>query len=165
MTAERLSEENLEAFEVRAEQKLQDFAEYVGILSDPEKGSALRKRAREQLLELFVDPTTRISSFPGPEGETRSYSVERLTKELEEASSAKLRISLEEVKSSPFQRTEEERYEGKLEFRMIREYQGKEGGTQEGEYEVRTLMKRVPKRFGDEEELVWELFLGQMRGE
>lgn len=64
-----LTRKNLGAFESRAVEKLEDYADYLGMVSDSVLDDSFREQARENLFGLFLEGTapesTSPTDFPG----------------------------------------------------------------------------------------------------
>ena len=56
LTADRLRPRQLRALEVRAQQKLRDFYDYLNLVGNPSLDSTFRAEAARQALLLFADP-------------------------------------------------------------------------------------------------------------
>ena len=162
LTAEELSEANLRAFERRAVQKLRDLAARIRILSDPERDEALRERAREQVLKLFVRADVPISGFPSRNASADSNTAEGLLSALKKDPEGPVRLRIEGADCAPFQRTEEGIYRSRVSFRMVRTFPDQKQNRREAELEAELLLKKVEKRFGTESQQVWECLLGRV---
>lgn len=156
LTRDQLSEAQLSAFEIRAQQKLQDFIDYLNMVGDPSLDSAFRTEAARQAEALLASPPA--------EREVRKN----------RPSSAALRVaSLPEFMRTavgplaitaltirqPLELDGSAQYRGKLSFKTLLTGSGEEGTGHEADVVVR----KVEKSFGDEIKVVWEVFLGEIR--
>jgi len=64
LVAPALTRRNLEAFESRAVEKLEDYADYLGMVSDSGLDCSFREQARENLFGLFLEGTAPESTPP-----------------------------------------------------------------------------------------------------
>lgn len=64
LVAPALTRRNLEAFESRAMGKLEDYADYLGMVSDSGLDNRFREQARENLYGLFLESTDQESTPP-----------------------------------------------------------------------------------------------------
>ena len=64
LVAPALTRRNLEAFESRAVEKLEDYADYLGMVSDSGLDFSFREQARENLFWLFLEGTAPESPHP-----------------------------------------------------------------------------------------------------
>lgn len=150
-TADHLSSDRLAALEVRAQQKLLDFADYVTLIGNPNIDSAFRQQAREQASQLFVHPQTFIvleeekllldSFFAeiGRRKENQQYAIQNI-----------------EI-TQPLRRESALQYSGSLTFSQPATADMPEV-THQRIAEI--WVKKVDKQFGDEKKQVWEVFLG-----
>lgn len=162
LTSEELSASSLKAFEARVPQKLRDFADRIGILSDPEQDSLLRERAKKQAIDLFLDEEREFESFPSIGSGESPYPVVDLVEDLGSGRTDRVLVEVEQVDTEPF-RKEGERYEAEFKVSLLVRAGKKEEET--GSFRGQAVLKKVPKRFGSEEKEVWELFLGSLEEE
>ena len=135
--SDQMTQERLRAFEARAQQKLQDLADYINILKDPNLDSAFRQQAMAQALALFEDDTSTFLQ--------KSYYEQPLVS----------KYIIEDIQiEKPLQEADNERYEGLLSFKS---------NTTTPPREAVIILKKVEKDFGDERRLIWEVLLGEIR--
>jgi len=83
LVAPALTRRNLEAFESRAVEKLEDYADYLGMVSDSGLDSSFRKQARENLFGLFLEgaaPESTITlSIPGDGFAKLAFMIDSVT--------------------------------------------------------------------------------------
>lgn len=169
LTSEEPSKASLKAFESRAEQKLKDLGEYLEIASDSSYSKAFRKRAAEQAIQLFDHGEEKLEGFPLNETERSDTTVQGFFQILVSKSSPLIETRFRSIGTSPLEEEKEKkaRYRGELRFELIcefRKHPEEEAFAQRRvEMEGTSILKKVAKRFGDEEEEVWEVFLGSLR--
>ena len=118
--SEPMNEERLRAFETRAQQKLQDLADYINILQNPDLDSTFRQQALSQAAALF---------------ESNTFSQKLLDGQV-----ASPRYAIEEIKiAKPLQAIDDKRYEGLLTFKSNKSASPKEAAI---------ILKKVEKDFG-----------------
>jgi hypothetical protein len=150
MDAQRLS-----IFEARAQQKLQDLADYINMLKDPGLDSTFRQQAMSQAVALFEDGNILVDKNPENEIAIRDFLKNLLD---ENQPTSKFTIdSIQTVK--PLQATGPERYEGILSFEgNIAPAQTPSINTPK---EIGMVLRKIKKEFGTEDKWVWEVFLSQ----
>jgi hypothetical protein len=148
-TSERISLDELAAFETRAQQKLQDFSDYVNLIADPTIDSLFREQATRQALSLFASTNTLVVLHDKKEtvadllyhlrrsGESPSYIIQ----------------SIEILHH--LQPTANQQYRGTLSFQQMLSQENAPAITRQADIRV----KKVEKTFGEKKEWVWEVFL------
>ncbi len=135
--SEPMNKERLRAFETRAQQKLQDLADYINILKDSALDSAFRHQAMNQALALFENDTSTFLQ--------KSYYEQPLVS----------KYIIEDIQiEKPLQEADNERYEGLLSFKS---------NTITPAREAVIILKKVEKDFGDERRMIWEVLLGEIQ--
>lgn len=155
LEAENLDREQLEVFTQRAKQKLKDLADYIAIISDSTYEKEFRYKAREQALELFGDTATvKQDTKLVPPGNAELY----LSALVDEYPGRRLTLQFTGVKLAEFpERVKEDLYLGRLSFNSsVNSSAAKRG-------EVPVIIKKVPKKFGNETHQVWEVMLGEIK--
>ena len=138
-----LSNVQLNAFEQKGLQRLKDLEDYVNLLSNEEVETRFKDQAREQAIKLFIDNELIISALSDvTQSGTTSYSFNepRIISGLEQRDNI---------------------YSGQMEFQLL-EYD-------QDQVKIGSAMKTVDffvvqntKTFGDHEEVIWEVLLGQL---
>jgi hypothetical protein len=164
--SKRPSKAELQAFETRSGQKVEELAEYIELLSDSSYGSAIRKRASEQALELFDRADRQLAGIYLNRGKQLEGKVPTVLDSLKARDDRIVQTEVKDLKSSSFERTEEGHYEGELSFTLTLTVGKEKGETPLIRKEVRmqgkSVLKKVSKNFGDDERMVWEVFLGSI---
>lgn len=149
--AEQPTVEELKAFEVRAIQKLQDFADYLNLLHQPALDSTFQQQAERQLKSLFVDSTVNITV-----GEQEKQRLQDLLNELREGVPTTEIYSLQNIEvAEALHAAESNQYIGTLSFEQLIDH---ESATSQARLAY-FVVKKVPKQFGREQEWVWEVLL------
>ncbi len=153
-TSEEISQEKLGAFEIRAQQKLQDFADYVNLVADTAIDSILRQQAVRQSLSLFAESSTPVSIDAGQQS-VEVFLTSRMT-----ASEEKHIFTVQDIQvREHLQPISAHQYEGWLSFQQ----QASEESQPWISRQARMIVEKVEKKFGSEKEQVWEVFLGEIK--
>lgn len=148
-TSERISTYELEAFEIRAQQKLQDFSDYMNLIADSTLDSTFREQAIRQALALFVSNNTPVAVHPKKE------TVEDLLHHLR-YSGESWNYTIQSIEILHRLRpTMGQQYRGVLSFQQTLSQENGPAITRQ----ANILVKKVEKTFGEKREWVWEVFL------
>lgn len=155
-TADYLSPDRLDALEVRAQQKLLDFADYVTLIGNPAIDSTFRQQAQEQARQLFIHPQTLIT------WEEEKLTLDSLLIKVEQGAGSQQyiiqNIEITQPLRQEFARQEStQQYSGTLTFSQPANAEMPEVTYQRV---AEIWVKKVDKQFGDEQKQVWEVFLG-----
>lgn len=127
LTGSTLPEENLQAFETRAIQKVYDWIDYLKLLKKNTYDSTMIVQVKEQAQALFVDQVV-VNLEIGTD------------------------FTIDQVRIlEPLRQTKIGLYEGLMTF-----------SSRDKAYQINFIARREPKRFGPNELLVWEVFLGNL---
>ena len=162
-TADYLSPDRLAALEVRAQQKLIDFADYVTLIGNPTIDSTFRQQAKEQAHQLFIHPQTLVA------WEEENLVLESFLHKMEQRSDNQLYIiqnievvqplKQDSARQEPIRRDSAQQYSGLLTFSQLLATEGQETAYPR---KVEIWVKKVDKKFGNEQKKVWEGFLGSI---
>lgn len=155
LTADRLSPAQLQAFELRAQQKLRDFFDYLTLVGDPSLDSTFRAEAAKQATDLFVNPQA-VVRIVATEQPAKDRAIGPWLEALAQSDEAVTFLSGEPALSRPLTLGDSLQYRGELLMTLPSD------GDAESEartYQVSVLVKRVAKDFGEDEMQVWEVFL------
>ena len=157
LTADRLRPRQLRALEVRAQQKLRDFFDYLNLVGDPSLDSTFRAEAARQALLLFADPQASVRLAPVGHP-PRTMTARQWLDELTRSDEAVAFTVGEPALSRPLTLTDSLQYRGELSVTTpVPDAEAARGKAQA--YPVRVVVKRVAKDFGEDEMQVWEVFL------
>lgn len=138
-----LSDAQLDAFGVRAEQKLKDFCDYTLVLADTAYPAEMLNHLQEMARSSFREETSRVLGL----------SLSEYIAALRNAQSLPLRLDPESFTwKQAFTLDESQKQLGSLAFRDER------GKT----YVAQISLQYVPKRFGNETQYVWTLLLEEI---
>jgi len=153
-TADHLSAEHQDALEVRAQQKLLDFADYITLISNPNIDSTFRQQANEQTRQLFIHPQTMISL------DEENIIIEEFLDKVRLSGKNQQYIVQNIEIAQPLRQESAQQYSGELTFSQQSVVDG-QGNTHQHQAEI--WVKKVDKKFGKEEKKVWEVFLGNIK--
>ena len=157
LTADRLSPRQLRALEVRAQQKLRDFFDYLNLVSNPSLDSTFRAEAARQALLLFADPRASVRLVPTGHP-PRTMTARQWLDELTRSDEAVAFTVGEPTLSRPLTLEDSLQYRGELS--VTTPVPDAEAASSKAQaYPVRVVVKRVVKSFGEDEMQVWEVFL------
>jgi hypothetical protein len=163
--SDSLSDQLLRAFEISATEKLNDFADYMKIISDTTLDLRFRQKATELIRNLFID--SNIDS----RGWSRVYNVigfntleQLLERSLLEGNSFWTQISQIAV-NNPYTCENDSAFIGNLSFNCRLIPYGindtLETGTEKLMIDI-YLLKKL-KSYGDEQFRAWEVYLGEIK--
>ncbi len=148
-TAERLSAEELTAFESRAVQKLEDFSDYVNLLADPDLDSVFRQQAIRQAISLFVNEQAEVMMG------TQKEEIRDFLQYIESDKQSFAGYVLQNISvKNPLQPNTDRAYSGILTFQQFLPEHNKTASRK-----AYVLVRKVPKSFGDQQEWVWEVLI------
>lgn len=151
-TANTLSAERLHGFEARGQDKIQEFGEYVGLISDPNTPAEWRKHAAEMALGCFLDPKTELQGLDNKKKQSLSQFLGYLQQKNSPQS-----WSIEGIQTEKPLQGEGAGYRGRLTFRLTQ----KKGG-QSKHFSAEIWLVKLEKAFGKQKQEVWELRLGKI---
>lgn len=159
-----LSDNNIVAFEQRAMQKLEDFSDFLAILSDTTIDSEFKKQAALMAVEIFINTENTISFSLSDDLSADEQTIEAFLLELQNGKLGILSIEIQNVSTSQkMKQSNNQEYKGlmKLELSIAnkRETQIKKNTVQ---LECEVMAKKVDKEFGNTSKMVWEVFLGDI---
>lgn len=147
-TSESLSEDNLEAFEYKAVEKLMDYADYLGIIYSEGYDSSFRQQARQNIRGFFNSPEHAEAALI-LEGYTGPY---------------KAYLTLIDAVDliQPLQRASDTRYTGSMGYsEMILGISASDTvPTSHSRKTIEIILQMDYKDFGENSLLVWEVLLG-----
>ena len=151
-TSNRLSKAQLDAFQIRAQQKLRDFIDYLTIIANPALDSAFRHIAAQQAEQLFTSPQAVVPAWSGSPGEPELVSISSFLEALIQQEGV-LTFSIEQLAvDQPLVLNDSAQYEGELSFNVS-------GTADRATHRTGVVVKKVTKKFGQETDSVWEVFL------
>lgn len=161
-----LSNQTLRAFELKAEQKLLDFADYLSIFYNKQLDAPLREQARLSINRLFVSEETVIQSFFISNKNNRELTLPEFLNQDYLPAYRSVTILIDSVwLETPLQRSGNMQFAGKISFSRSLEacspadtliFPGRK-------MNVDIIAKKVNKSFGSDTLQVWGVFLGSIR--
>lgn len=149
-TSESLSDDNLEAFELKAVEKLLDYADYLGIIYSEGYDPSFRQQARQNIFGFFSSPEHAEAAL-FPEGFTGPYKAHLIL------------IDAVDIRE-PLQRASDTRYTGSMAYaEMISGISNSD--TIPASFSRKTIeiiLQMDYKDFGENSLLVWEVLLGEI---
>jgi hypothetical protein len=163
LEAEELSREQLEAFTQRAQQKLRDLVDYIAIISDSSYEKEFRDAARRQAMKLFGDTASADVHDAGSALLFQWY-YDRVQEDRNEMHAM---VEAGNINTASFPvRQNLHLYTGTITFRHKRKgVKDKKQPVDNSYYTAQIIIKKIPKKFGNEVRDVWEVKLGEIKEE
>jgi len=163
---EELTGAQLQAFELRALQKLNDLASYIEVMGNNALSPRLRDQATEQFLTLFSD-SSRTILFPGLKNVPTVIKAHELAKSISGLSleSVSAKVSQQKV-TRHFKRQSERQYAAVAACKMAYSFLDAGGKVRSNiaiSYQVQLVLSRKEKQFGQHIKEIWEVSLGDVR--
>ena len=159
-----LSEATLNAFELRAIEKLKDITEYVEIISNPVYDSLFRLQAKDMITECFLSPDSKFGGILHTVIEDKNVPVQKCVEALL-ISQFKIGIKLKNISVSHNLTTnDEELYRGEMAFQS-QSYIVEMGDTAWADVQktsAEIVVKMIKKDFGDITKDIWDVFIGDV---
>lgn len=162
--ADTLSNEQLKVFQQRAQQKLEDFINYIEIISNKTYDSELRLVARNQIVELFADSSILVNVAAG-KIEKNPKPVSAFLNEVYQAEYDSIKIKTDSVVvEQPIKADEAMTYIGYVTAKVnIKGYKnGQVSFNSVAIQKAKTIIRKTQKRFGEETRTIWTVALGEL---
>lgn len=159
-----LSNEQLNVFQQRAQQKLEDFINYIEIISNKTYDSELRLVARNQIVELFADSSILVNVADG-KLEKNPKPVSLFLNEIYQSEYDSIRIKTDSVVvHQPIKTDEVVTYIGYITAKVnIKGYKnGQVSFNSVAIQKAKTIIRKTKKRFGEETRTIWTVGLGEL---
>ncbi len=147
--SDSLSDQLLRAYEITAAEKLNDFADYLKIISDTSLDSNFRQQALKVAGNLLVNAKTGIEAWDRNDFKGANYwaSPEQV------------------IISTPFVRENDTTYAGSLSFyrKWISFSDPQQTGNLSGPHIINIYLVRSLKPFGNQQLRVWDVYLGEIK--
>lgn len=156
-----ITEKQLNAFEVRGNQKLNDLAGYLDYVSDETINETFRKQAQQLVLELFKSPEVLFKYFE--DGKVVNSTIEKYLSQLlnQEESKTKLQF-INITKISESEKADDGTYSWLVQF-VAKETQDEQINSAV-KVTLNVELVKVAKKFGADTKWIWEVLLGNMVG-
>lgn len=160
-----LSNEQLNVFQQRALQKLEDFINYLEIISNKTYDSELRLVARNQIVELFADSSILVNVTAG-KIEKNPKPVSAFLNEVYQAEYDSIKIKTDSViVEQPIKADEAMTYIGYVTAKVnIKGYKnGHVFFNSVAIQKAKTIIRKTEKHFGEETRTIWTVGLGEVK--
>ena len=162
--SDSLSLEQLHVFQHRGQQKLDDFIDYVQIVSNKTYNKEMRLAAKEQMMQLFKDSTTMIEAGIS-EAREKAWPLFEFAQQIYNSKYDSIKIKVLYVKVKEPEKTPGGIYEGSVTANVsIKRYIGdKDVFSTMGTFVAGTVIQQVQKHFGSDSSTVWGVVLGEIK--
>jgi hypothetical protein len=160
-----LTKKTLRAFEVKAQEKLADFTDYLNLYVDHSMDDTLKNQIRQMISELFVSGDVTIEMKLSPEANEKGLKLNEflMTDFSRTYDSVIFRVDSIGV-LKPLRPQDEFGYFGILEFKQTVKSYSSSGDIfideRKASIEIQAL--KVEKSFGSDTLQIWKVFLGNM---
>lgn len=165
-SSDYLPENSLVAYEASAIQKLHDFTDYLGFITDHAQGKEFRKKSAELARQLFSSgDVTIIMPVPG-ENSTREMDLDEVLRGQWAKNYLSSKLYIESIQVvQPLHRTGQGDYSGELTFLMTLKVSLEDDTVVSVPVKINQLILAIKesKVFGTDTLGVWETVLGDMR--
>lgn len=162
--SDELTLKSLDAFQVKAKQKLVDLSDYLTIYSAKSTDESFRTQARQMIRDLFVSENVSINELLLNEPDRKSILINDFLNRKVEYNFLNLKFDSIRI-SEPLRLTNELNYAGSLKFSRFL----KTGTltdtmiTAPAKMEVEIFVSKVKKAFGNDTLQVWNVSLGNIQ--
>ncbi len=164
--ADYLSEQTLRAFEVKAKQKLVDFADYLQIYTGKSLDESFKDHARQMIRDLFISDSVHIKIRLSKEEKEMNVTISEFLRIVPASGSDAIGVIIDSIEiSKPLHRIDDVRYAGSLKFS-----QRFKGSSSTNNSITVSLIKQVDiiatkirKQFGSDTLQIWQVYLGDIR--
>lgn len=161
-----LSKKSLRAFEVKAEQKLVDFSDYLDIFSDKLMDESFKNQARQMILDLFICDTVQINSILLNEPDKKNIPISKFLSLDSATGYNSMDFIFDSIEvTEPLRRIDTLNYKGRLSFsRRVKISSASDTlFTGPDRMEVDIFASKVRKQFGSDTLQIWSVFLGNIK--
>jgi hypothetical protein len=154
-----LNTENIEAFKHRAAQKVQDFADYLELLSDTTVNMAFKDQAEDMAIKLFSSEECKIDIAINSNKDKLPENIREFIQSVRQNAYGIFRVELGKILTSKeIEKTTDSTYKGFFVFsaNIIKET------AYATRWMVNFEIKKVSKDFGGETKEIWEVYLGDI---
>lgn len=150
----------MKGFHERAQQKVRDFAELVGLLSDQQLEKEIRQAAFEAALKMFAQPEAVVHWYDFEKKAVVQLPIKQLLKRLQEGSQ-KVEAAVAGFEGVPPPGCQAPGCTWSLRFRLTEKDGAQHAVTMDAVLEI--VLKQTTKTFGTQKKEVWEVFLGESK--
>lgn len=162
--SDELTEKSLDAFEVKAKQKLVDLSDYLTIYSAKSTDESFRTQARQMIRDLFASENVWINELLLNESDRKDILINDFLNQKFGYNSMNLTFDSIQI-SEPFHKSKELNYAGSLRFsRSLKAMTSTDTLIAAPvRMEVEIFVSKVKKAFGNDTLLVWNVSLGNIQ--
>ena len=162
--SDELTEKSLNAFEVKAKQKLVDLSDYLNIYTVKSTDESFRIQARQMIQDLFISENVRINDLLLNEPDRKDISITDFLNRKFQYNLLNLKFDSIRI-SEPLHRTNELNYTGSLKFsRFMKALTSTDTLiVSPTKMEVEIFVSKVKKAFGNDTLQVWNVSLGNIQ--
>ncbi len=159
-TSPRLSSKSIQAFELRGIQKIQDFTDYIALISDPNLNDNFRARSMQAALKLFVHDSIPINVMDLETNLSQSISIKVFLEHLKQNKTNKINWTFTDP-TTPLtaQPINLESYHWKSMGQMTQEF-GQQKSSNQVTFNI--ALQKIEKKFGTRSKIIWEVFIGEV---
>lgn len=151
--ANALSAMQIQAFERRANQKLQDFGAALQVIGNAEYAMSMREKSKMAALKLFENDQITIKNTTFPANKKNPAIQHYLNYVLQNPQ----KMALQEITmGSPFRKSSNHLYQANYLFSWSL-------GEKKYPFSATLLLKKTTKIFGTEKKEVWEIVIGEIK--
>jgi hypothetical protein len=164
--ADHPSTQALQAFEVKAKQKLVDFADYLQIYMDKSLDESFKDHARQMIRDLFISDSILINLQVSDELKEKNVTIMDFLKVVSASGSVTPAVIIDSIEiSEPLQKVSDSKYAGSLKFSL--QFKGSASQdisrTESNNNTVEIIAAKIKKQFGRDTMQLWQVFLGDIR--
>lgn len=163
---ETLTDQTLRAFELKAKQKLVDFADYLSIYYNKKLDKALKDQTGQVIAGLFASDKTVIQSFFPQKNSSRGYPLTEFLKHDFMPAYSSVNVLIDSISiETPLQSTGNDLFKGTLAFHRSLEAFSLDDTLiiSRDKLKADIIAQKVNKSFGSDTLQVWGVFLGNIR--
>lgn len=161
----KLDEVNLNAFEDRAIEKIQDFGEYIMIYTRKDYDTAFKTQAGKMIFDLFIDNNVLID-IDLSTGMSEDLTLFGFLELLDSCEYDELTVSSQDfVLDTPLHFSGDSLYKGVVSYsnKILGVTSGDSLLIHSASNRVEIIIKKVNKKFGNRSSLIWEVLLGNIK--
>ena len=164
--SEDLTKTALQAFEMKATEKLVDFSDFLNLYFDKEIDDTLKTQVRQMISELFISENVRMKISLSPEANKKGVKLSEflMTEFTQDYDSINFRIDSINV-LKPLRSRDDLCYSGILGFSLtINGFSSSAVNFKQTQaLKVEMMVVKVEKSFGSDTLQIWKVFLGNMQ--
>ncbi len=161
-----LSQKELNAYSLRAMEKVKDFTNYLELLTNKEYSAEIRKHSLQPATQMFTSPNNFMEVASTSRKLIKRYPIGSYLRKIQNSSYQKTKISHEDMRwLEPLRRENNGSYTGTIVCEQ--RFTGRLlGGKEYSDFTTKAyniVLKREHKKFGSRSLEVWQLYLGDVK--